>query len=134
MIDEKKVKMLTKIAKFEHESGKSHRELESLNRRKYIIRGVFWTIIASSVAFFAAIVLVSFINGTFTDHLTKFLNGNFKAFTYPSIWIPYVIFEGCFVLIAIAFYFYKYNKMERKLEEYLRRQSTYNDFYNRRNQ
>lgn len=134
MIDENKLKMLTKIAKFEHEVRKTGRELESINRFKYIAMGIFWTVIATTVAFFAAILLVSFVNGTFNENATKFLNGNFEAFTYPFIWISYMIFEGCFIVIAFAFYYFKYNKLEKKLEEYLRRKSTYNDYYNRRSQ
>ena len=134
MIDENKLKMLTKIAKFEHESRRSGRELESMNRFKYIATGIFWTVITTSAAFFAAVLLIVYINGTFNENVTKFLNGNFEAFIHPFIWIPYVIFEGCFIVVAFAFYYFKYNKFEKKLEEYLRRKSTYNDYYNRRNQ
>ena len=134
MIDENKVKMLTKIAKFEHETRKTRRELESLNRGKYVSRCIFWTVIATTIAFFAAVILFSLIRGTFNDNLSMFLNGNFRAFANPAIWVPYTIYEGCFIIIALAFYHYRYNKLEKKLDEYLRRQSTYNDYYNRRNQ
>ena len=133
MIDENKVKMLTKIAKFEHETRKSRKELESLNRFKYVSRGVFWTVISTTIAFFAAIVLVSLLSGTFNENATMFLNGNLKAFANAYIWVPYIFYEVGFILIAIAFYIYKYSKLEKKLEEYLRRQSTFNEYYNRRN-
>ena len=134
MIDENKLKILTRLAKFEYEAGKTGRELESMNRFKFIATGIFWTVITTTVAFFAVVLLIVFINGTFNENVIKFFNGNFEAFTHPFIWIPYVIFEGCFIVIAFAFYYFKYNKLERKLEEYLRRKSTYNDYYNRRNQ
>ncbi len=134
MIEENEVKMLTKLARFEYETGKSEKELKNLTKGKYVAHGVFWAIVSSTAAFLLVLLLISYIRGTFNDNLVTFLNGDFQALFYPYIWISYLIYEGCFILIAIAFYSQGYKKLEVKLEEYLRRRSTYEDFYNRRNQ
>ena len=61
MIDENKVKMRTKLAKFEYETRRSKSELESLNRGTYVFKGIFWTFVATTVAYLAAVVLVTVV-------------------------------------------------------------------------
>ncbi len=131
MINESKVKILSKLAGFEKKTGSSPKELESVTKGKVVAHGVIWTIIMTTVAFIIMVLLFSLYKGSLVTNWYNFLNGSYEKFLRPGLWIVYGVFELFFLIVSYFFYSKKYNNMKKELEEYRRRRTNYNEFYGR---
>lgn len=132
MVNENKVKMLTKLAGFEKRHYRTSDDIEKLRRGKYVAKGVWWTFCASTVAFIAMLVIHSLILNNTDEIFEDFLNGKMYMFTDLRLWIEYILFVSGFVIIALVFYNRKYTGLLPQLEEYKRRKNNYDDFYTRK--
>lgn len=121
MLNENKIKIRTKIALFEKESKSTKLKIEKLTTAKYIANGIFWTFISISVAFAFFLILISLCKGNFSDDIRYFLNNPIALLANKKVIISYVVVEIVFILIALAFYSYKYFKLQPKISEYKRR-------------
>jgi len=132
MINENKVKMLTKLAVFEKKIYRSPEEIRRLSRKKYVAKGIWWTFCAVTVAFIIVFVIWTLYQNNLEIVFTDFLNGRTYMFTNARLWIEYIIFSAAFVIIAFIFYNKKYTRLSSEINEYIRRQNNYEDFYTRK--
>lgn len=132
MVNENKVKMLTKLAGFERKLYRSSDDIEKLRRGIYVAKGVWWTFCAATVAFIAMLVIHSLILNNTAEIFEDFLNGKTYMFTNLRMWIEYILFASGFVIIALVFYNRKFTGMLSQLEEYKRRKNNYDEFYTRK--
>ncbi len=132
MINENKVKMLTKLAVFEKKIYRSPEEIRRLSRKKFVAKGIWWTFCAVTVAFIIVLVIWTLYQNNLEIVFTDFLNGRTYMFTNARLWIEYIIFAAAFVIIAFIFYNKKYTRLSSEINEYIRRQNNYEDFYTRK--
>lgn len=132
MVNENKVKMLTKLSGFEKKIHGTSKDIDNFSRGKYMAKGIWWTFCAATVAFIAMLVIYSLSLNNTALLFSDFLEGKTYMFTNVWLWIQYIIFVSAFVVIAVIFYGRKYSKLVPQLEEYKRRKSNYDEFYNRR--
>lgn len=132
MINENKVKMLTKLAVFEKKIYRSPEEIRRLSRKKFVAKGIWWTFCAVTVAFIIVLVIWTLYQNNLEIVFTDFLNGRTYMFTDARLWIEYIIFAAAFVIIAFIFYNKKYTRLSSEINEYIRRQNNYEDFYTRK--
>ncbi len=132
MINENKVKMLTKLASFEKKVHKKPDEIIRLSKAKYIARGVWWTFCAATVAFILVLVIWSFYQNNTLKVFTDFLNGKVYMFTNARLWAEYLIYIAAFIIFALFFYKRRYDKLYPEIDEYCRRKNNYEEFYNRK--
>ncbi len=132
MINENKVKMLTKLAVFEKKIYRSPDEIRRLSRKKFVAKGIWWTFCAVTVAFIIVLVIWTLYQNNLEIVFTDFLNGRTYMFTNARLWIEYIIFAAAFVIIAFIFYNKKYTRLSSEINEYIRRQNNYEDFYTRK--
>jgi len=132
MINENKVKMLTKLAVFEKKIYRSPEEIRRLSRKKFVAKGIWWTFCAVTVAFIIVLVIWTLYQNNLEIVFTDFLNGRTYMFTNARLWIEYIIFSAAFVIIAFIFYNKKYTRLSSEINEYIRRQNNYEDFYTRK--
>ena len=132
MINENKVKMLTKLAVFEKKIYRSPEEIRRLSRKKFVAKGIWWTFCAVTVAFIIVFVIWTLYQNNLEIVFTDFLNGRTYMFTNARLWIEYIIFSAAFVIIAFIFYNKKYTRLSSEINEYIRRQNNYEDFYTRK--
>ena len=132
MINENKVKMLTKLAVFEKKIYRSPEEIRRLSRKKFVAKGIWWTFCAATVAFIIVLVIWTLYQNNLEIVFTDFLNGRTYMFTNARLWIEYIIFSAAFVIIAFIFYNKKYTRLSSEINEYIRRQNNYEDFYTRK--
>ena len=132
MINENKVKMLAKLASFEKKVYKSSEEIKRMSRKKYVAKGIWWTFCAVTVAFIIVLVIWTMYENNTGVVFTDFINGMTYMFTNTRMWIEYIIFAAVFVIIAIIFYNRKYTKLSSEINEYLRRQNNYEEFYTKK--
>ena len=132
MINENKVKMLTKLAVFEKKTYRSPEEIRRLSRKKFVAKGIWWTFCAVTVAFIIVLVIWTLYQNNLEIVFTDFLNGRTYMFTNARLWIEYIIFAAAFVIIAFIFYNKKYTRLSSEINEYIRRQNNYEDFYTRK--
>ena len=132
MINENKVKMLTKLAVFEKKIYRSPEEIRRLSRKKFVAKGIWWTFCAVTVAFIIVLVIWTLCQNNLEIVFTDFLNGRTYMFTNARLWIEYIIFAAAFVIIAFIFYNKKYTRLSSEINEYIRRQNNYEDFYTRK--
>ncbi len=131
MINESKVKILSKLAGFEKKHRKTPEELEKLTKGRLVAHGVCWTVIMTTVAFLIILILLSVYKGSLGTNWYSFLGGSYDKLFRPGILIAYAAFELFYIVVAIVFYSKKYKNMKKELEEYRRRRTNYNDFYGR---
>lgn len=132
MINENKVKMLTKLAMFEKKMYKSSDEIKRQSRIKFVSKGVWWTFCAATVAFLIVLVIWTIYRNNTVEVFIDFMSGDTYMFTNFRLWIEYIIFVSGFVIIALIFYNKKYTKLAAELDEYLRRQKNFEEFYTRK--
>ena len=123
MINENKVKMLTKLAVTEKTERKSSKELMKMSRKGFVGKGVWWTYCAATVAFIFTLVIWAVVTGRFEQLFLDFINGDFYMFTHVRIWIEYFVFIAAFIIIALIYYNKKYSKKTEALELYRKRYS-----------
>ena len=132
MVNENKVKMLTKLADFEKKGYRSVEELMTIGRKRYVGKGVWWTFCSATVAFILMLVIWVIYRNRLDVLFNDFTSGKTYIYTNPGIWTGYAVFVSAFVIMAFFLYNKKYSKLLPELEEYRRRRNNLEEFYTRK--
>lgn len=132
MVNENKVKMLSKLVSFENRIYGSGVDTEQTGRRKYVGAKVWWTFCSATVAFILMMIIWAIYRNKLDSVFIDFMNGKTYMFTNPGIWTGYAVFVLSFVIISLFIYNKKYSKLSPELEEYRRRKNILEDFYTRK--
>ena len=132
MVNENKVKMLTKLADFEKKGYRSVEELMTIGRKRYVGKGVWWTFCSATVAFILMLVIWAIYRNRLDVLFNDFTSGKTYIYTNPGIWTGYAVFVSAFVIMAFFLYNKKYSKLLPELEEYRRRRNNLEEFYTRK--
>lgn len=126
MLNEEKVKLMTKLAIYESTKGKKQLNISRYYKRDYVRMNMFKTIISSTIAFFVILTLYVLIN---MEKLMLQLNDMDFMGLAVKLGISYVVFVGLYCIAAWIFYGKKYEKIKPDVIEYNRGLKTLREGY-----
>lgn len=128
MVNEEKLKLMTKLAIYENTKGKKQLNISKYYKRDYVRFQMFKTAVSSTVAFLVLLFAYCMLNA---EELLLALNElNFMKLA-AEIGIIYVIFLVLYMLVAWIVYVNKYEKMKPDVIAYNRDLKKLKEFYDR---
>lgn len=115
MLNEERIKLMTKMAAYEAEEGKKNVTIGNYFRGDYIGLQVMKAIISATIAFL--IVFALFIFYDFEVFMSDIYKMDLLQFGKTVI-IAYLIFVAAYALISYMIYTYRYNKARKSLKMY----------------
>lgn len=115
MLNEERIRLMTKMASYEANEGKKNVSIGSYFRGDYIGLQVIKSVISGTIGFFIIFaVYLGYDLETFMSEIYKmdlFLFGK-------NVVIAYFIFVGVYAIISYAVYTYRYTKAKKSLKLY----------------
>ena len=115
MLNEDKIKLMTRMAAYEENKGKRSMQIGNYFRSDYIGLQVMKSVISATVAF--AIVIGMYIFYDFESVMKEIYQVDLLA-TGKQILIAYVVFVGIYAVITYIIYAYRYSKARKSLKKY----------------
>lgn len=115
MLNEERIKLMTKMASYEANEGKRNVEIGSYFRGDYIGLQVIKSIISATIAFF--IVFGLFIFYDFEVFMADIYKMDLLDFAKNTL-IAYVVFVAIYALVSYFVYTYRYTKARKSLKMY----------------
>lgn len=130
MLNEKKIKLMTKLALFEEKEGKENIKLDQYYRIDYIRYQVMKTMVSVTIGYL--LILLSII-----IYQAEYLLDNITTIHYKTIGI-YALFVYLFVLILYSFIigiisYFNYERSKKKMKRYKKNLKTLRQFYQEEN-
>lgn len=115
MLNEERIKLMTRMAAFEENEGKKNMEIGSYFRGDYIELQILKSVASGSFAFLTILAMYIYYNfETFMQNIYKMDMVQFGK----SILLYYFIFVVVYALIAYIVYSYRYSKAKKSLKRY----------------
>ena len=112
MLNEERIKLMTKMACYEANEGKKNVAIGNYFRGDYIGLQVIKSILSATIAF--VILFAMFIFYDFEIFMTDIYKMDLFQFA-KSVIIDYLIFTGVYALISYGVYTYRYTRAKRAL-------------------
>ena len=115
MLNEERIKLMTKMACYEANEGKKNVAIGSYFRGDYIAIQVIKSIVSASIAF--AIIFAMFIFYDFEVFMADIYKMDLLGFG-KTVMIDYLIFTAVYACISYGVYTYRYTRARRSLKVY----------------
>ena len=115
MLNEERIKLMTKMACYEANEGKKNVAIGNYFRGDYIGLQVIKSILSATIAF--VILFAMFIVYDFEIFMTDIYKMDLFQFA-KSVIIDYLIFTGVYALISYGVYTYRYTRAKKSLKMY----------------
>lgn len=115
MLNEERIKLMTKMACYEVEEGRKNIAIGNYFRGDYIGLQVIKSIIGATIAY--VIIFAMFILYDFEDFMANIYKMDLLGFA-KSVISYYLIFMGGYALISYGVYTYRYIKARKSLKIY----------------
>ncbi len=115
MLNEERIRLMTKMACYEEEIGKEYMPIKQYYRRDYVSSEMLKTLITSTIAF--GLLSVCWILYDM-ESITEALGDSDLAVFGTSILVKYVIFTVLYQIIAFLVYNRRYTKATASVKEY----------------
>ncbi len=126
MLNENKIKMMTKMAIFEKNNGKELKCHIKYYKSDYITYNLIKSLIAATIAYMIILVIVAVYN---MDYLVSNINSiDYKNAGIVLIW-TYLLFVIVYSVIAYFVHAYKYEKSKDGVKKYYSRLTRLERFY-----
>ena len=116
MVNEERVKQLYKIAIYEQNEEKQHREAGLYYRSDYIAKEVVKSFFSGSVAYFIMVSLWAISNWSLVLYQINTLE---IVGTVVTTLILYVIFLAAYLFVTALVYYFRYKESKQKLDGYI---------------
>ena len=126
MLNEEKIKLMTRMAAYEENEGKRSMQIGNYFRSDYIGLQVMKSVISATIAF--AIVIGMYIFYDFESVMKEIYQVDLLA-TGKQILIAYVVFVGIYAVITYMIYAYRYTKAKKSLKKYYTHLTELSGFY-----
>lgn len=126
MLNEEKIKLMTRMAAYEENEGKRSMQIGNYFRSDYIGLQVMKSVISATIAF--AIVIAMYIFYDFESVMKEIYQVDLLA-TGKQILIAYVMFVGIYAVITYMIYAYRYTKAKKSLKKYYTHLTELSGFY-----
>ncbi len=130
MLNENKVKMMTKMAIYEKNEGKRMLKMSRYYKGDFVTLGILKSIIASTLAFAVMTIFFALCN---MEKIVSEVNTMDYTLIAKKIGAYYIIFLVVFSIIAGIVNAYQYDKSRAGLKKYLSRLNKLERFYNNQN-
>jgi len=127
LLNENKVKMMTKMAIYEKNEGKKMVRTARYFKGDYIAFGVLKTLITTSVAYIIMVILFALLN---LENIVKDINTLDYAVIGKRMILFYVLLIIVFSAISIVVYSREYDQSRKGLKRYFSRLNKLERFYN----
>ena len=115
MLNEERIKLMTKMACYEENEGRKNKAIGSYVRGDYIGLQVIKSIISATIAF--VIIFAMYVFYDFEVFMADIYKMDLLAFG-KSVIIDYLIFVVVYALISYGVYTYRYTKARKSLKIY----------------
>lgn len=115
MLNEERIKLMTKMACYEAHKGRKNMAIGSYFRGDYIGLQIIKSIISATIAF--VMIFAMFIFYDFEVFMADIYKMDLFEFG-KSVIIDYLIFTAVYALISYGVYTYKYTKARKSLKMY----------------
>ena len=115
MLNEERIRLMTKMASYEQNEGKKSEAIGSYFRGDYIGLQVIKSIISATLAFL--ILVASYILYNFEAFMADIYKMDLIQFG-KSVIVDYLIFTAVYALISYGVYAYRYAKAKKSLKKY----------------
>ena len=126
MLNEEKIKLMTRMAAHEENEGKRSMQIGNYFRSDYIGLQVMKSVISATIAF--AIVIAMYIFYDFESVMKEIYQVDLLA-TGKQILIAYVVFVGIYAVVTYIIYAYRYTKAKKSLKKYYTHLTELSGFY-----
>lgn len=126
MLNEDRIKLMTKLAIYEEKEGKEHIKVGSYYKNDYLSIHLIWTGITTTIAY-ALIVLL------WVGYKIEYFMENIHKMNLPAlgrgILLGYILFLIAFLVIAYFIYSRRYQRAKRSLKKYNNQLRTLDKMY-----
>ena len=126
MVNEDKVKLMTKLATYEKKEGKENLPVMQYYREDYIVYHVMKTAISATIAYVLLVVAVCVAR-------SQYLLENVHKMTIEQIggrvFIGYIVMLAVYITAGLIFYIMKYENARESVKRYLHWLKQLNSFY-----
>ncbi len=113
MLNEERIRLMTKMASYEANEGKKNVSIGSYFRGDYIGLQVIKSVISGTIGFF--IIFAVYLGYDFETFMTEIYKMDLFV---KNVVIAYLIFVGVYAIISYAVYTYRYTKAKKSLKLY----------------
>lgn len=126
MVNEDKVKLMTKLATYEKKEGKENLPVMQYYREDYIVYHVMKTAISATIAYVLLVVAVCVAR-------SQYLLENVHKMTIEQIggrvFVGYIVMLAVYITAGLIFYIRKYENARESVKRYLHWLKQLNSFY-----
>ena len=115
MLNEERIRLMTKMASYEANEGKKNVSIGSYFRGDYIGLQVIKSVISGTIGFF--IIFAVYLGYDLETFMTEIYKMDLFLFG-KNVVIAYLIFVGVYAIISYAVYTYRYTKAKKSLKLY----------------
>ena len=126
MLNEEKIKLMTRMAAYEENEGKRSMQIGNYFRSDYIGLQVMKSVISATIAF--AIVIAMYIFYDFESVMKEIYQVDLVA-TGKQILSSYVVRVGIYAVVTYIIYAYRYTKAKKSLKKYYTHLTELSGFY-----
>lgn len=116
MLDETKIRAMTRLAAYEEGTGKKYMPIAGYFRSDFISMQLILSFVCGTLAFLVVVGLLGFCN--FESFLSEIYDIDIVAYA-KQIGRIYLIFMGVYLLATYAWSAYKYHKAKKSLNSYI---------------
>jgi uncharacterized membrane protein len=127
MLNENKIKMMTKMAIYEKHEGRQMLKNSRYFKGDYVAFGVLKTLIATTFAYILMVVLYVLCN---MERLIADINSMDYAVVGRKLGLYYILLVIFYAVVGAMVYTYRYNKSRKGLKKYFSRLNKLERFYN----
>ena len=117
MVNEEHVKQLYKIAIYEQNEEKEHRQVGQFYRSDYIGKEVVKSFFTGSIASMIMVALWAISNWNLFMHQINTLE---IVDTFVVVVILYVLFLAAYIFVTALVYYYRYKESKKHLDTYIK--------------
>ncbi len=128
MVNEEKVKLMTKLAIYENTKGKKQLNISKYYKRDYVRFQMFKTAVSSTIAFMILLFAYCMLNA---EQLLLKLNDLDFLGVAAKVGVLYVVFLVIYMLVAWVVYANKYEKIKPDVVMYNRNLKRLKEMYDR---
>ena len=115
MLNEERIRLMTKMASYGANEGKKNVSIGSYFRGDYIGLQVIKSVISGTIGFF--IIFAVYLGYDLETFMTEIYKMDLFLFC-KNVVIAYLIFVGVYAIISYAVYTYRYTKAKKSLKLY----------------
>lgn len=115
MVNEERIRLMTKMASYEEGEGREYMPIKQYYRKDYVSLGMIKTFITSSIAF-GILVLCWMLYQM--DNITDIVAGRDLTELGTFVLIIYIIFVAVYQVIALCVYNWRYSRASASIKGY----------------